>query len=61
MKFCSAFSFTLSVSTVLSLTIPREASVSPAEELYTLELAPGKTKQVTEAEKWVLYNVRSLF
>ena len=61
MKFRFTFAFTLSVSTVISLTIPREASVALAEQFYTLELAPGETKQVTEAEKWVLYNVSSLF
>ncbi|KAF2019866.1 Zn-dependent exopeptidase [Aaosphaeria arxii CBS 175.79] len=27
---------------------------TPGEELYTIELAPGETKQVTEAEKWKL-------
>jgi hypothetical protein len=35
----------LSASTVLA---------APTEPLYTIELAPGETRQVTESEKWAL-------
>ncbi|KAF2036596.1 Zn-dependent exopeptidase [Setomelanomma holmii] len=54
MKFQSSFALALSASAALALSIPkREVST---EQLFTLELAPGKTKQVTEAEKWELHN-----
>jgi leucyl aminopeptidase len=57
MKLTSAFAFALSASAVVALTIPRDTVASPEEQFFTLELAPGETKQVTEAEKWELYNV----
>ena len=42
-------------STALS-TMRREAA---QEKLFTLELAPGVTKVVTEEEKWDLVKVRA--
>jgi leucyl aminopeptidase len=60
MKLQSAFALALSASSALALSIPRgeaDAPVSTTEQLFTLELAPGETKQVTEAEKWELHNV----
>lgn len=55
MKFQSTFTLALSASAALARSIPRET-----EQLFTLELAPGETKQVTEAEKWKLHNVSIL-
>jgi leucyl aminopeptidase len=59
MKFQSALAVVLSASSALTLSIPtREAApASSTEQLFTVELAPGETKQVTEAEKWELHNV----
>lgn len=60
MKLQSALAIALSASSALALSIPREeadASTEAPEQLFTLELAPGETKQVTEAEKWELHNV----
>ena len=53
MKLQSALAIALSASSAFALSIPREE----VEQLFTLELAPGETKQVTEAEKWELHNV----
>jgi leucyl aminopeptidase len=60
MKLSSTLAAVLSATSALALSIPtREAApASSAEQLFTVELAPGKTKQVTEAEKWELHNVR---
>jgi leucyl aminopeptidase len=55
MKFQSAFTVALSASAALALSIPKK-DVS-TEQLLTVELAPGITKQVTEAEKWELRKV----
>jgi leucyl aminopeptidase len=55
MKFQSSFALALSASAALALSIPRREAA--AEQLFTLELSPGETKQVTEAEKWELHNV----
>jgi leucyl aminopeptidase len=60
MKFQSAVAIALSTSSVLALSIPKrgvDVSIAKTEQLFTLELAPGETKQVTEAEKWELHNV----
>lgn len=59
MKFQATFALALSASTSIALTVPKRdsgASIKTAEQLFTVELAPGETKQVTEAQKWVLYN-----
>jgi len=40
-----AIALALSASSVLA---------APTEPLYTIELAPGETRQVTESEKWAL-------
>ncbi|KAF2853195.1 Zn-dependent exopeptidase [Plenodomus tracheiphilus IPT5] len=59
MKFQSTFALALSASAALGLSIPKreeEASVKISEQLFTLEFAPGETKQVTEAQKWALHN-----
>ncbi|KAI8935489.1 hypothetical protein NX059_008059 [Plenodomus lindquistii] len=53
MKFQSTFALALSASSALGLSIPKREA---AEQLFTIELAPGETKQVTEAEKWALHN-----
>lgn len=45
--------------TIPTPTIPRRDPTPTTEELFTIELAPGETKQVTEAEKWELKKVRS--
>jgi leucyl aminopeptidase len=61
MKFQSAVAIALSASSVLALSFPkREVESTTTEQLFTLELAPGQTKQVTEAEKWELHNVSQL-
>ncbi|KAF1845110.1 Zn-dependent exopeptidase [Cucurbitaria berberidis CBS 394.84] len=52
MKFQSTFALALSASAALALSIPKRE----AEQLFTVELAPGETKQVTEAQKWELHN-----
>lgn len=60
MKLQSALAFALSASSALALSIPKgevDTPVSTSEQLFTVELAPGETKQVTEAEKWELHNV----
>jgi len=59
MKLHPTVALALSASAALALSIPRGEVEAPrsAEQLFTLELAPGETKQVTEAEKWELYNV----
>lgn len=56
MKFQSAFTFALSASSALALSVPKRQTEA-SEQLFTLELAPGETKVVTEAEKWELHNV----
>ncbi|KAF2278690.1 leucine aminopeptidase 1 [Westerdykella ornata] len=59
MKFSTSL-VALCASWSLALTIPAPDLPTdvqfraPKEELLTLELAPGQTKQVTEAEKWAL-------
>jgi leucyl aminopeptidase len=60
MKVQSAFVLALSVSTALALSISNsdiDVLTAAKEQLFTLELKPGETKQVTEAEKWELFNV----
>jgi leucyl aminopeptidase len=59
MKLSSTLAAVLSATSALALSIPaREATpASSAEPLFTVELAPGETKQVTEAQKWELHNV----
>lgn len=60
MKVQSAVAIALSVSRALALSISNRDIDIPAitnEQLFTLELKPGETKQVTEAEKWELFNV----
>jgi hypothetical protein len=62
MKFqCAiAIAIALSASSAIALSIPSRAVDAPTtttEQLYTIELAPGETKQVTEAQKWELHNV----
>jgi leucyl aminopeptidase len=57
MKLQTAFVAVLSASSALGLSIPTKE----AEQLFTVELAPGKTKQVTEAGKWELHNVRQVY
>lgn len=44
-------------ATTAALSIGRREA--PAEELFTLEFAPGETQVVTEEEKWALKNVGS--
>jgi leucyl aminopeptidase len=58
MKFQSVFAIALSASGAITLSIPKR-DVS-TEQLFTVELAPGQTKQVTEAEKWELRKVSRL-
>ena len=62
MKFQSTIALALSASAALALSIPKGEIEAPrsAEQLFTLEFAPGETKQVTEAEKWELFNVSPL-
>jgi leucyl aminopeptidase len=55
MKFQSAFTIALSASTTFALSIPKRDVNT--EQLFTVELTPGTTKQVTEAEKWELRKV----
>lgn len=55
MKFHSTFALALSASATLAATIPRDIEIQ--EQLFTIETAPGETKQVTEAQKWELLNV----
>jgi hypothetical protein len=60
MKFQAAIAVALSASSAVALSIPsRAVDVPPSttEQLFTLELAPGETKQVTEGQKWELHNV----
>jgi leucyl aminopeptidase len=60
MKVQSAVALALSVSTALALSISNRGIDVPAvasEQLFTLEIKPGETKQVTEAKKWELFNV----
>ena len=60
MKIQSAIALALSVSTALALSISNRGIDVPAvanEHLFTLEIEPGETKRVTEAEKWELFNV----
>ncbi|KAH4043345.1 peptide hydrolase [Parastagonospora nodorum] len=59
MKIQSAIALALSVSTALALSISNRGIDVPAvanEHLFTLEIKPGETKRVTEAEKWELFN-----
>jgi leucyl aminopeptidase len=58
MKLQSTFALALSASAALALSIPKREIET--EQLFTLELAPGETKQVTEAEKWELRKVSLL-
>ncbi|KAF2175239.1 Zn-dependent exopeptidase, partial [Zopfia rhizophila CBS 207.26] len=50
----TSFALALSASSAVALTIPRDAPTPTTEQLYTVELAPGETKQVTEEQKWEL-------
>lgn len=58
MKFQSTFALALCASASLALSIPKREAEAASEQLFTLELAPGETKQVTEAEKWELHGAR---
>lgn len=51
MKLYSAVALALSSTLVLAAPTP------VTEQLFTIETAPGETKQVTEAQKWELHNV----
>jgi leucyl aminopeptidase len=57
----SSFIVAASASSTLALTIPTGENVknreSRAEDLFTIETAPGETREVTEAQKWKLHNV----
>jgi leucyl aminopeptidase len=61
MRFQSTLALALSASSALALSVPKRQidGPSPSAELFTIELAPGETKVVTEAEKWELHNVCS--
>ncbi|KAF1939439.1 Zn-dependent exopeptidase [Clathrospora elynae] len=48
--------FQYSIALALSAAAALAAPTLSTEQLFTLELAPGETKQVTEAQKWELYN-----
>lgn len=50
MKFQSAIALALSATAALAVPTPA------TEQLFTIETAPGETKQVTEAQKWELHN-----
>ncbi|KAH8730766.1 hypothetical protein GQ44DRAFT_606123 [Phaeosphaeriaceae sp. PMI808] len=52
MKFQSTLALALSASATFARSIPKRET----EQLFTVELAPGETKQITEAEKWELHN-----
>ncbi|KAH9864382.1 hypothetical protein J1614_010316 [Plenodomus biglobosus] len=59
MKYQGAFALALSISVALGASIPKreeETSVKTSEQLFTIELAPGETQEVTEAQKWALHN-----
>ena len=63
MKFATiATAFT--ASTAVALSIPQDShkratsKIGAAGVLYTIELEPGVTQQVTEEEKWALKAVR---
>ncbi|CAO2655597.1 Nn.00g044000.m01.CDS01 [Neocucurbitaria sp. VM-36] len=59
MKLQTTFALALSASAALALSIPKREAEAPTpttEQLFTVELAPGETKQVTEAQKWELHN-----
>ncbi|KAK6335255.1 Leucine aminopeptidase 1 [Orbilia javanica] len=51
MKFALVFSALAASTAVTALYIPEPKIKEP---LYTVELAPGETRQVTESEKWEL-------
>ncbi|KAF3154193.1 Leucine aminopeptidase 1 [Orbilia oligospora] len=51
MKFALAFSALAASTAVTALYIPEPKIKEP---VYTVELAPGETRQVTESEKWEL-------
>jgi leucyl aminopeptidase len=66
MRF-SNFLAAVSASSALALTIPARdtatevgSRAAPTKQLFTIETAPGETKQVTEAEKWALKKVHPL-
>lgn len=54
MRFSGIF-IAASVSSTLALSIPTERRAD--EQLFTIETAPGETQEVTEAQKWELFNV----
>ena len=49
----SALISALLATSVAGLAV-RIGTLEQREQLYTIETAPGETKQVTEAEKWAL-------
>ena len=51
--------FTLRVVALASsaITLALPLADGSIEELYTIELAPGEIRQVTEAQKWELRKV----
>ena len=56
MKFFTLFTASLA-SSASALALP--VAESAPEQLYTVEIAPGVTKQVTEAQKWELKKASS--
>ena len=57
MKFAHS-NLVLFGSSALALSVPRDPASTTAQTLFTVETAPGKTIQITEAEKWELKKVR---
>lgn len=53
MMFQSSCLLALSASTALALAVPRSATANTTPQLYTLELAPGVTEAVTDAENGI--------
>ncbi|KAK6344497.1 Leucine aminopeptidase 1 [Orbilia brochopaga] len=54
MKFALTLSAMAASTAVTALYIPEPRPVNVEERLYTVELAPGETKLVTEDQKWEL-------
>jgi hypothetical protein len=48
------FWFRMRFSTIALALGASSVFAAPTEPLYTIELAPGETRQVTESEKWLL-------
>lgn len=53
------YTYCIAAIAAIAAALPTPADIEVDQQLFTIELAPGETRQVTEEEKWKLKAVSS--